>query len=108
MESYLDNRTREVKESPSSDSFSLPEINSSGKGEDTLQQGIGTSAGATVPDTDEASRFDPEAIQEVPIALEDLPEGKRPKVQLVMEDDNVSRVIVTCSCGECIELECNY
>mgnify|MGYP005841392383 CR=1 FL=1 len=107
MESYLDNRTKEAKQSSPADACSLPEINASGK----ENSSDSSEAGRPHPEKEknrQMPRFDPNALQEVPIALEDVPEGKRPKVQLVMEDDKVSRVIVTCSCGECVELECNY
>lgn len=48
-----------------------------------------------------------------PVQLEDIPvavaEGHSvPKVQLLMDDGKVSRIVVTCSCGEQIELECQY
>jgi len=104
MESYLDNRTREAKQSASAEAFSLPELNPS----EEQSSNEGNQAAPEAGNIQDTPRFDPNAVQEVPIALEDVPEGKRPKVQLVMEDDKVSRVIVTCSCGECVELECNY
>lgn len=104
MESYLDNRTREAKQSASAEAFSLPELNPSEEQSSTE----GNQSNPETGNTQNTPRFDPNAVQEVPIALEEVPEGKRPKVQLVMEDDKVNRVIVTCSCGECVELECNY
>ncbi|HQU09055.1 MAG: hypothetical protein B7X06_03955 [Verrucomicrobia bacterium 21-51-4] len=47
------------------------------------------------------------------IELEDIPvcgaqEHTTPKVQLLMEDGKVCRILVTCSCGQQLELECQY
>lgn len=102
MENFLDNRIREVKRAKGDESFSLPKMGSPKDVEVEGQNDKTASAVKSKP------RFDPDAVQDVPIALEHVPEGKRPKVQLVMDNDKVSRIIVTCSCGECVELECNY
>lgn len=106
MESYLDNRAKEVKLGQTAESFSLPELSAtktrSSSEKTSIASNVERSESRDVP------RFDPEAIQNVPIELESLPEGKRPKVQLVMANERVSHVIITCSCGECVELECNY
>lgn len=39
-------------------------------------------------------------------APEPVPEG--PQVEVVKQGDKVMRIIVTCSCGEKVEVECLY
>jgi hypothetical protein len=34
--------------------------------------------------------------------------GEQPKVTVERQGDRISRIIVTCSCGEVIELDCRY
>ncbi len=36
------------------------------------------------------------------------PDGDSPSVDVVKQGDKVVRIVVTCSCGERIELECIY
>jgi len=36
------------------------------------------------------------------------PGGDSPNVEVVKQGDKVARIVVTCSCGERIELECIY
>ena len=53
---------------------------------------------------------DQNALIDVPLAQDvkdDEKEGPRPSVKMAMNHGQVSRIVVKCSCGECIDLSCN-
>jgi len=44
----------------------------------------------------------------VPAACAAAPAGRAPSVECVREGDRVTRLIVTCACGERVEIDCLY
>ena len=48
-----------------------------------------------------------EELHNVVVCEEGL-EGPPPKIQLLTEAGEVKRIMITCTCGQYIELECNY
>ena len=35
-------------------------------------------------------------------------DNKSPKVELISEDGVVTRILISCTCGKCLQLECEY
>ncbi len=51
---------------------------------------------------------EPREYVEVAIDQVELSEEEKPKVQLIVEDERVELIALTCSCGRRHELECRY
>lgn len=59
---------------------------------------------------DEAALRAPHVHKAVPLtgAVRPAPAGATPHVEVVKQGDKVMRIIVTCACGEKVEVECLY
>ncbi len=44
----------------------------------------------------------------VPSACASAPAGRAPVVECVREGDRIARIVVTCACGERVEIDCLY
>ena len=92
MDNFFSER-KEVRKNPSATFNSgLPELNT-----------------ATEKPSKSTRVSDVEAHEELEdVKIEGESSQAHPKVQLLMEDGKVSRILITCTCGKCTELECNY
>ena len=42
------------------------------------------------------------------VVIESAADEEIPKVQVISEDGSVKKIIIQCTCGKCLELECEY
>ena len=62
-------------------------------------------------DTDKLQQKEETTVQKIsldgPILIEE-PKQDEPRVEVISQDGVVKKILITCSCGQKIELQCNY
>ena len=97
MDNFLENRNAEEKCTLKSARF------------DHFQQwrGQGEEKSQDAPETS-VMAINPEKLVDVDMPKNLSGGSVHPTVQLLKDDGKITRILITCSCGECVELECNY